>query len=182
MFVFVVSLVACGPVDGTDSGKTGDDYVPAAPPLVVNEFLAVSEAFYADPAGTDPTLPEYDNWIEIYNTGDEIVQYDGLYLTDNQDEPMKWALPAGQGVDAGGFDLFWADKQPEQGDHHVTFGLKGGGEFLGLFYVEDGYEPVQVDALEYGSQVVDVSQQRIPDGSLTWEPATPTPNAPNAAD
>lgn len=179
MLSLVLLLAACTPKTEDSASATGDGYVPTAPPLVINEFLAVSEMAYEDPDGTDTAGPEFDNWVEIYNTGDAIVQYDGLYLTDDETMPTKWPLPAGQGIDAGGFDLFWADKDPEQGDHHMTFKLAGEGEFLGLYYVEDGYDPVQVNALQYGAQVSDLSQQRVPDGSRDWQAKAPTPLAPN---
>lgn len=168
-------LAACDGSATKDSAAGGDGYVPEKPPLVINEFLAKSEAVYADGAG------EFDNWIELYNTGDEIVQFDGLYLTDDEETPTKWALPAGQGIDAGGFALVWCDNQPEQGDDHATFKLSGNGEFISIYYVEDGYDPVAVDPIEYGDQAVDVSYARVPDGSMTWQAADPTPNASNGS-
>jgi len=36
---------------------------------------------------------EYDNWIEIYNAEDIDINLYGYYLTDNLNDPMKWAFP-----------------------------------------------------------------------------------------
>jgi len=187
MILLLSYLSACsGSVSTEDtSGGTGggtDDTHSnlTAPPLVINEFLAANEAAYADNAG------EYDDWIEIYNTGTSIVQFDGLYLSDDPDNVLKWALPSGQGVDGGGYALFWADDDdgvggsgaPTQGDRHLSFNLNAGGETLLLTYAEGG-DSVQVDAIEFGQQQPDISAARVPDGSLTWQYGTPTPNATN---
>lgn len=165
-------LLACSD-DG--SGDTSDDR-PAlqGPPVVINEFCARNDAANADEMG------EFDDWIEIYNTSDTIVQFDGLYLSDDFETPTKWALPTGQGIDGFGFALVWADGTPEQGDHHTSFKLSGTGEPLAIYYVEDGYDPVRVDAIEFQAQAPDTSSARVPDGTLTWVPgSTPTPNASN---
>lgn len=171
MYSLTLLLAACGP-DGADT--SGDSYVPEGPSLVINEFLAKSEAGYADEAD------EFDNWLEIYSKEDAIVQYDGLYLTDDEEDPTKWALPSGDGIDAGGFALFWADGDVDQGDNHMSFKLSGAGEYLALYYVESGYDPVPLDRLEYTEQALDQSMARVPDGSDDWQAdTTPSPGETN---
>lgn len=184
MILLFPLLVACSGSVSTDDTAKNNETDPGssldAPPLVINEFLAVNETINADPAG------EYDDWIELYNTGDSIVQFDGLYLSDDEENPLKWALPTGQGIDAGGYALFWADDDdgvgdsgaPSQGDRHTSFNLSSEGEMLMLTYTEDG-DSVQVDAIDFGRQQPDISAARVPDGSLTWEYGAPTPNASN---
>ncbi len=174
--------LACSGTDIAVTDDTGGDTdVPVAlegPPIVINEFLASNDVTYADNAG------EYDDWVELYNAGDALVQLDGLYLTDNVDERTKWALPAGQGIDAGGYLLIWCDNDGEaladltQGDRHANFKLNAAGDSLFLYFAEAGVE-VRVDAIEFGAQQPDISGARTPDGSLTWAYGTPTPNATN---
>ena len=186
MISSLVLLLACSgtsiKTDTADTVADTDDTNSSltAPPLVINELLAVNDTTYADNAG------EYDDWIELYNTGSAIVQFTGLYLSDDTDNPLKWALPSGQGIDAGGFSLFWADDDdgngdsgtPSQGDRHMSFNLSSEGETLYLTYAEGG-ESVTVDAIEFGQQQPDISAARVPDGSLNWQYGTPTPDASN---
>lgn len=189
MLYLLPLLAACsgGDIKTDDSGgTTGDDTGGTsnleAPTLVVNEFLAINTATNMD------NYDEYDDWVEIYNTGTALVSFDGLYLSDDKDNPLKWALPTGQGLDAGDYALFWCDDDDgegldsgsavDQGDHHTSFNLAGDGESIVLTYSVGG-DSVRVDAIDYEAQTADLSAQRIPDGSLTWDYATPTPQASN---
>lgn len=190
MFLLFSVLAACSGQISTDDtagggGDTDSGSSLTAPPVVINEILASNQSTNTDNAG------EYDDWVEIYNTGSSIVQFSGLYLSDDPDNPLKWALPSGQGIDAGGYALFWADDDDgissdtgdtgdnvSQGDRHMSFKLSASGETLLLTYAEGG-ESVQVDAVEFGTQQPDVSAARVPDGSLNWAYGTPTPNASN---
>jgi hypothetical protein len=186
MLVLLSTLLACSGSNintGDDSGGDGNGGSHlTAPPIVINEFLAMNATTLADNAG------EFDDYIELYNTGTSIVQFDGLYLSDHADSPLKWALPAGRGIDAGGYAIFWADDDDgigtdsgsavSQGDDHTSFQLNGNGEAVILTYASGG-DQVRVDAIEYGTQQPDISGQRVPDGSLNWDYAAPTPNATN---
>ncbi|MDP2308642.1 MAG: lamin tail domain-containing protein [Pseudomonadota bacterium] len=170
--------------DDTSSGKDKDTDTSSLerPPVVINEFLAFNDTINSDAAG------EFDDWVELYNTGTSIVQFDGLYLSDDQDEPLKWALPTGQGIDAGGFALFWADDDdgegdsgaPSQGDRHLSFNLARAGESIILTYAVAG-DSVMVDAIQYGTQQPDISAARHPDGNedQPMEYGVPTPEATN---
>ena len=166
-------LIACG--DKTlDSADGGGGAAPEAPPLVINEFLAKNDTTNADPVG------EFDDWIELYNAGDAIVSFEGLYLTDDDAAPTKFALPADAGLDAGDWAIFWCDDNQEQGVDHTPFKIGKDSGFLGLYLVVDGADPVAVDTITYEAQVPDVSMARKPDGSVSWESdATPTPRATN---
>ncbi len=183
-FLFPLLIACSGDSIKTDSSDTETDRPSnlTAPPLVINEFLAVNDSINADNAG------EYDDWIEIHNTGTSIVQFAGLYLSDDEANPLKFPLPTGQGIDGGGYALFWADDDdgvgdsgaPTQGDDHLSFKLSAEGELLILTYAEGG-DTVQVDAIEYGQQQPNISAQRVPDGSTNWEYGTPTPAASNGS-
>jgi hypothetical protein len=68
-------------------------------------------------------------------------------------------------IEPGGYRLFWADDDPEQGPTHTNFKLSNNGEYVGL-YDKDGI--TLVDGLAFGSQSDDVSFGRSPDGSDNW--------------
>jgi hypothetical protein len=139
--------------------------------IVINEFLAGNETINTDEDG------EYEDWIELYNAGDDAVDLAGLTLTDDPTEPDQWTFPS---VTLGSheFLLVWASKKDRTtGELHTNFSLKKGGEFVGL-YASDG--TTVIDTLTFGAQTTDVSEGRTTDGAPTWTFFDePTPGASN---
>jgi len=169
--MLLLTLFACGDPDSSKD-DTGSSAV-RPPTVVINEFLASNHTVNADEAG------EYDDWVELYNTGDKVVDYGGLYLSDDRDgDPLRWALPEGA-LQPGGYAIFWADDAPEQGASHMNFKLARLGDQIALSFVSGGEDPVLVDAVVFEKQVTDLSYARVPDGSLEWVRGTPTPGASN---
>jgi len=145
------------------------------PALVVNEFMADNDNVIEDP---DEPLA-YEDWLEIYNAGDQAATLDGMYLTDNLFLPTKFALPLGLVVPAGGHLLFWADLEPLQGPTHLGFRLAAAGEEIGL-YDSDARGNLPIDTLTFGLQLLDVSEGRCPDGfALLVTMDVSSPQAPN---
>ena len=166
--VFLLTFLACDNKDDSASGPP-----PDLPDLVINEFLARNLVTNTDEAG------EYDDWVEIYNNSDASVDFEGIYLTDTDEEPTRWALPASGSIESHAFALFWCDGQYSlQGDQHTSFKLSGKGEYLGLFFAESG-DTWPINEVEFEEQVDDISYARVPDGSLQWQTGTPTPGASN---
>ncbi|MFZ5479225.1 MAG: lamin tail domain-containing protein [Myxococcota bacterium] len=173
-------LAACA--ETRDDGTTKDsDGASSLPDIVINEFLADNTS-YADPDGdpVDSADPgEFDDWVELFNAGDTLVQLEGLYLTDDFAEPTKWAMPTGQGIGPGEFLVVWCDGEPEQGDLHTSFQLEKNGEEIGLYYAADG-EGAWVNKVQYGNTATDRSNARVPDGARNWETGVaPTPGDSN---
>lgn len=177
--IYALLLTACATEDtGSGNGGTDTEDGPSitAPPLVINEVLASNKASVADSAG------EFDDWVEIYNNGDTIVQLTGFYLTDDEAEPTVFAFPAGVGIDAGGFLAVWCDGQPEQTtgtEYHTPFKLNRKGDTLYLNYAE-GSELVTADEVFWeDSQTEDIAAARVPDGTGSFVLQAPTYEASN---
>jgi hypothetical protein len=82
-------------------------------------------------------------------------------------------------IEPGGYLLFWADNDEEQGPTHTNFKLDKEGEYVGL-YDRDGV--TLIDGLSFGQQYEDVSYGRLPDGNDNWVffgSGTASPNQPN---
>ena len=145
----------------------------AMPAVVLNEFMARNSTTIMDPAG------QYDDWVELYNRGAELLNLAGYYLTDDLNQPHKWALPA---MDMRGHShlLIWCDDDPGQEGIHANFKLSGSGEQLGLFRDDAGLA-LPVDTIDFGPQSDDVSYGRLADGLAQWGFfPEPTPMAPNS--
>ncbi len=140
-------------------------------PLVINELLADNDTGLSDPEG------ELDDWLELYNRGDEPVDLAGYFLSDDEEDPFVYALPDIELAPGERF-LVWCDNDPDQGPDHADFRMSKDGETLIL-----STDSVTVDRVEFGPQETDVSWARQPDGGEVWgfcEP--PSPRAPNRCD
>ena len=156
------STMPCEPifVPGTGGG---------IPDLYINEFMASNESTIADEHG------DFDDWIEVYNAGNEAVWIGDKYLTDNLTKPDKWQMPDAN-IGAGEFVIFWADGDPEQGLFHTNFKLSKDGEDIGIF--DDTQSPI--DEYIFDIQETDISEGRFPNGADNWIFFNePTPGASN---
>lgn len=144
--------------------------------LYINEVMASNNTTFEDPQ--EPG--EYPDWIEIYNASDQTINLSGLYLTDNEDIPNKFQIPAGVSVDANSFIVFIADNEPGQGSKHTNFKIKADGDDIYLFAQN---AVTVIDSVEFGQQDTDVSYGRYPDGNDNWQyMGYPTPGAKNNGD
>ena len=56
--------------------------------LVINELMADNETTIEDPAESG----EYPDWIELYNGSDDTLILNGLFLSDDLNDPTKWEI------------------------------------------------------------------------------------------
>ena len=146
-------------------------YTATAGHVRIHEFLAKNDTGIRDEKG------EYEDWIEILNTGPAAVDLGGSYLTDDPKVPTLWQIPAGTLLQPGQTLLVWADNEPGEGPLHATFKLGAGGESIALF-ARDG--KTLLDAFTFGPQQGDVSTGRMPGHDGTWVTfPDPTPRSPN---
>ena len=127
-------------------------------PLVINEFMASNDDTIRDQQGN------YDDWIEIYNSGTGSIDIGGMYLTDNLDEPLMWRIPENNPalttIHPGGYLLIWADEDIADYGLHANFKLSADGEDIGLFD-RDGI--TLIDSISFPEQTTDISYGRDPE-------------------
>ncbi|MBN2685075.1 MAG: CotH kinase family protein, partial [Pontiellaceae bacterium] len=139
--------------------------------VMINEFMASNAGTLTDSQG------DFDDWIEIYNSGPGTADLSGMYLTDDLLNSTKWQIPAGTLVEQGNYLLIWADEDVLDSGLHANFKLSAGGEEIGL-YSADGM--TLLDSIAFGDQTEDISYGRFPNGGSSWLfMNSPTPNAAN---
>ena len=143
--------------------------------LVINEFMANNTGSVKDPQG------DYDDWIEIYNYGDDAIDIGGMYLTDNLSAPAGWMIPRNNPTTTTilpqGYLLIWADSETSEGTLHADFKLNAEGEQIGL---SDTSGSSLIDSITFGPQTENSSYGRFPDGNNHFQIFNiPTPGQPN---
>ena len=138
--------------------------------LVINEIMASNDNVATDEYG------EYDDWIEIYNNGDDPINLSGHYLSDDINNLTKYTFPDFI-LEPDQYFIVWADDDEEdQGDYnHATFKLSASGEEL---YFSDPSINI-IDNCLFGEQQTDMGYARVPNGTGNFIIQDPTFNLNN---
>ncbi len=128
-------------------------------PVVINELMAVNTNSIADPQG------QHEDWLELHNLTNEVLQLSGMYLTDKTDNLRKWAFPENTTIPSHGYLIVWLDedgKAPE--GLHANFKLSRNGETVML--VDTDMRGNQVlDMVTFGKQEKNAALGRWPNGT-----------------
>jgi len=132
-------------------------------PLRINELMASNGKTISDPQG------EYDDWVELYNAGQQAINVAGMYLTNDLGAPTKWQFPADQPavttVQPHGYLLLWADGDTGDWGLHASFRLDAEGDTVAV-YDSDGQ--TLIDVVQFRQQTPDVSWGRDPNDEGQW--------------
>lgn len=144
-------------------------YLPVVGDLVINELMASNVAAVADQDG------EFDDWVELYNSGSTDISLDGYFLSDSENNLGKWQFP-NVSIPASGYLVVWLDGHDGlQTGLHTGYKLSADGEELFLstpnLYV--------VDAIFYGALSTDMAFARMPNGSGSFVTQAHTHNDNN---
>ena len=140
-----VSLTACfTALDEEDAPTVRINEVSAANGIYVNEYF------------------KRNDWIELYNTTSEDIDLEGMYLSDDVAEPLKYQIAGPSTViPAHGHLVVWCDKLEPETQLHAMFKLASvGGDVL----LSDA-DGTLIDRFTYASMNEDQTAGRYPDGA-----------------
>ena len=156
--------------DGSSRGGTTAVSVQiASQPIVISEIMASNATTLTTRVRPTPDAKFQGDeltpdWIELHNRHSQAVDLSGLYLTDDEQNPAKWALPADIVIEPSEYLLIFASGEDvrdpaldERGYLHANFQLSSDGEYLALnrgdgiavFEFSGGYPRQQAD-VSYG--------------------------------
>ena len=134
--------------------------------VVINEYSASNLESFADSFG------KTEDWIELYNTSNNTINIGGWHLSDKEDKPTKWEIPAGTMLSGNSFMVFYCSGRDGfiNAEFHTNFKLaqtKGSDIVL----LSDGTGTIQeMHALDL--TLVEHSHCRTTDGSNEWKVST----------
>ena len=136
--------------------------------VVISEFMAANDTTLLDEDG------DTEDWIELHNSGASAVNLQGWYLSDDEDDQIKWQFPSTV-LQADQYIVIFASNKERAvsgAELHTNFKLSAGGEYLALTR-PDGITIATEFAPEYPEQFDDISY-----GGNTYFPI-PSPGATN---
>lgn len=148
---------------------------PVSAQVALNEIQASNGITIADEDG------DFEDWIELYNYGNETVNLSGYGLSDEYDDPFRWVFPT-VAIGPGEFLLVWAsgkDRTTPASALHTNFSISADGEEI-ILTDPDGE---RVDELPPEPIPRDLSYGRVPDGIGDWFFfSEPTPEGENSTE
>lgn len=143
--------------------------------VVINEFSASNLTQFAD------NYQDFEDWIELYNTGTSTVSLTGYYLSDDTINALKYQIPSNVNITAGGYVRFWCSGRNLSAgtNYHTNFKLKQTKNFNEYIVLSDPTGLI-VDSVKIRKTQLGHSRGRTTNGAATWSIFTaPTPNASN---
>jgi hypothetical protein len=128
-------------------------------PVCINEISGSNNSLINEYA-------KKNDWVELYNTTDEEIDVEGMYLSDNLDKPEKYQITKGQTkastkIPAHGYLIIWCDKlQTSDQALHASFKIDGDGGLLTLTAADKSW----TDVVFYEAHDANTTVGRYPDG------------------
>jgi len=141
-------LVACFEPDGEN-----------LTPVVINEVSAANEIYVND-------YQKRNDWVELYNTTNETIDVEGMYLSDDLTNPTKYVITKGSSeaetkIAPRGHLVVWCDKLEPVSQLHASFKLSANGGIVSLMAQDESW----TDRLAYDAHEGDETVGRYPDGT-----------------
>ena len=106
-----------------------------------------------------------NDWVELYNTTDQPIDVEGMFLSDNAKKPQKYQISKGEGlastvIPAHGHLVVWCDGLQPLSQLHATFKLAAEGGDVLLTAADGSW----TDRFAYTAMNSDQTAARYPDG------------------
>ena len=130
-------------------------------PIRINEVSGSNDS-YIDEYG------KKSDWVELYNTTDQDMDVEGMFLTDDLSMPEKYKITKGDTkantvIPAQGYLVIWCDNKraTTDGGLHASFKIDGDGGLVSISSVNHSWS----DVLRYEAHDANTTIGRYPDGA-----------------
>lgn len=97
-------------------------------PLFINEVMVNNRSSIRDEEG------DFEDWIEIYNSGDSVINLQGFGLSNDRKQPFLWTFPD-KLIEPKSYLIVWTsekNKNQSDGSLHTNFKLKNNNKVIVL--------------------------------------------------
>lgn len=145
-------------------------------PAGANAAVRIQELLLHNQYSLRDETGERTPWVELYNSSGQAVSLGGCYLSDDPENPFKWAFPEASSIQPGQYLVIFLSGKDAAGDAlHTSFRLSDSDEAL----VFTQTSTMSQDQWALPTQLGDnVSMGLAADGSIAYF-TTPTPGAAN---
>lgn len=163
-------LMSAFPGDHNGGGGSGGQGQSNGTGIVINELMANNDTAYQDECGG------YQDWIEIYNNGTEMVNLFNYSIFDSN---AFWVFPPVE-ITGHGYLIIWAnDQECSREPLSAPFKLSSSGETVELRDTQGNI----IDHINYPAAPSDHSFGRFPNGTGSFElMSTSTPLETNVSE
>ena len=128
-------------------------------PVRINEVSAANNIYVNE-------FFKRNDWVELYNTTDDDIDVEGMYLSDNAQKPTKYQIGKGDTQSSTvilphDYLVIWCDKLEPASQLHASFKLSAEGGDVLLTAADESW----TDKLTYTAHNGDQTVGRYPDGS-----------------
>ena len=128
------------------------------PDVCINEVSGANSIYMND-------YFKRNDWVELYNNSSYEVDVEGMYLSDNPNNPKKWQITKGESqastvIPAHGFLVVWCDKLDPVTQLHAPFKIDADGGHVVLTEKNGAWQ----DLFTYTAHNGDETVCRYPDG------------------
>lgn len=136
--------------------------------------LRITEIMASNKTTLEDAFGRYPDWIEIYNSTDEVISLKGVFVSDDKDELERYAFADDAVIGPHEYIIVYASgaKKDIADECHTSFKLSAAGESVFI-----SHDSVLIDAVNFGLQQPDISLAL--DGEEYKLTLTPTPGAAN---
>ncbi|MCC6448379.1 MAG: CotH kinase family protein, partial [Chitinophagaceae bacterium] len=137
---------------------TVSNTMPTQGSIVINEILSENKTGVVD------EYNDQEDWIELYNTTNETIAMDNVYLSNDVTNPLKWKFPANTYILPHGYIVAFADKDTIKKGLHTNFKVSKDADFVSL-----STSSFLLDSISLFLQTTDVSYGRYPNGTGNFQ-------------
>ena len=128
-------------------------------PVRINEVSAANDIYVNE-------FFKRNDWVELYNTTDQPIDVEGMFLSDNLNKPKKYQISKSTTqtstiIPAHGYLIVWCDKLDPLSQLHASFKLDADGGDVLLTAADERW----TDRLTYTMMTGHETVGRYPDGS-----------------
>lgn len=142
--------------------------------LLINEVMAKN----SESSGIIAPNGKYEDWFELYNSGNDTILLSDYYVTDNLNNLIKANLPTITIV-PGDFALLWCGGKANMGIDFVGFSLSTNEKSVETLYLINKQLMI-IDSCNLSKNLKAIKKNRsvgrLPDGGASWSvQAYPSP-------